>query len=112
MGYTHFSPALYKIEHVFTGTGDGENLSTGNNPVRNFAIQVEPTGAVLLWTVVLQVSFDGINYTDLITHTQLLGANVILYSAATAPAQHFRAKCTVLSLGLGTNIKTTITGSN
>lgn len=105
-------PAIFKQVDTFTSTGSGTLVNTGNNPIKQFAIQVEQTGVVTGWTVRLQTSIDGINFTNILIHTLSTGAGQILYSTTASPALYFRANCSGLTLGLGTNITVTTIGSN
>lgn len=112
MAIYQFTLPNYKHSDIFTSIGNGEIVNFLNIPLKEFALQVEATGIVTSWSVTLQISLDGVNFTDLMTHTELIGSNIILYSSSKTAATHFRLNCNKLNLGLGTNIKVTAIGSN
>lgn len=102
----------HKIQvDTFTGTGTGTTIDVSKSPVNSFTISATPTGAVVSWTVVLEGSIDGVNFTTILTHTNLVGANISVFSGSTLyPSLYFRTRCTALVLGLGTNIIVTTLG--
>lgn len=105
-----FSEGIFKQSDTFATAGSGVIITTPS-PVKSFSLSVKPTGVVVSWTVVLEGSLDGENFTTILSHTNLVGANVCLFSGSNLfPCLYFRARCTALVLGLGTNIITTILG--
>jgi hypothetical protein len=75
-------------------------------------MQVNTTGTVTSWTVVLECSLDNVNFTTALTHTNLTpGSNAINFGGTTAfPCLYFRSHATALTLGSGTNVIATILG--
>ena len=97
---------------TFTGTGAGTAVASVELGVSHFALQVKETGTVTSWTVVVQVSLDGTNYVTILTHTKAGdGDGAIVFSGPNRyPALYFRANCTAVTLGGGTNVIATIVG--
>lgn len=98
---------------TFTGTGNGTAVDVTAKPCKSFGVQVKGTGAApTSWTVVLEASLDGTNYTTILTHTNTsLSDGAVLWSgAAVSPALYFRSRCSALLLGSATNIAVTIIG--
>lgn len=100
------------ISDTFTATGNGTTVDCSKQPVESFGIQITSTGGTpTLWTVVLEGSLDGTNFTTILTHTNILGINVSLWSGAVlSPCLYFRSRVSVLTLGGATNITATIIG--
>lgn len=98
---------------TYTTTANGTQVDVSTRPSRAFGLQVKGTGvAAASWTVVLEGSLDGTNYTTVLTHqsgTNSDGA-VAWSSAVLTPCLYFRSRCTALSLGSATNIVATILG--
>lgn len=98
---------------TFTTTGSGATVDVSAQGMSKFGIQVKGTSvAPTSWTVVLEGSLDGTNFSTLLTHTNTsLGDGAVLHSGATVlPVLYFRSRCTALSLGSATNIVVTIVG--
>jgi len=93
--------------YVATATGTTVNATTA--PKQNFSLQVNQTGTVTSWTVVLEGSLDGTNFTTLITHTDADGSGTVK-TASGKPALYFRSRCSAITLGAGTNVIATILG--
>jgi hypothetical protein len=106
---SHFSQAR---SDTYTGTASGTaiNVSTGI-PKKFFSIQVVGTGAAATsWTVLLEGSQDGTNYTTILTHATADLDTTVLWSTA-KPCQYYRSRCTAVVLGGATNIVAHIIGS-
>lgn len=97
---------------TFTTATSGTAVNSADLGVAHYAVQVKQTGTVTSWTVTLQVSLDGTNYVDVLTHSKASnGDGAIVFSgAARYPALYFRSNCSELTLGVGTNIVVTIVG--
>ncbi|GAC1501935.1 MAG: hypothetical protein NVS1B10_06430 [Candidatus Saccharimonadales bacterium] len=96
---------------TFTIAGNGITAGAASVGVKSFALSVAATGAVTSWSVVLEGSLDGINYTTILTHTNTTGSGVTLFSGASFyPCINFRSRCTAIVLGTGTNVVATILG--
>lgn len=99
-------------QETFTTTADGTAQDISAQGFSKFAIQVKQTGTVTSWTVVLQVSLDGTNYATVLSHTKAGdGDGAIVFTGPNRyPALYFRASCTAITLGGGTNVIATIVG--
>lgn len=98
---------------TFTSTGNGTAVDVSTRPMRKFGLQVKGTGATpTSWTVVLEGSLDGTNYTTILTHVNGTNADgaVVWSSAVETPCLYFRARCSALTLGGATNVVATILG--
>lgn len=105
-------PIFQSITDVYTETGSGTIANVFNNPARSFSVTVAPGGIISSWIVTVEGSLDGINWTSILTHTNITpGLDVILFSATNlSPVLYFRTHCSVLTLGIGTNISVTCLG--
>lgn len=98
---------------TFTATGNGVTVDASAAPVSAFGIQVQATGAVTSWDVRLEGSLNNSTFTTILTHTNVTGDGVVLWSGSLeAPTLYFRARAAGLVLGGGTNIVVTILGQN
>jgi len=96
---------------VFTATGNGTAVIMTLNPCRDYAIQVKGTGgAPTTWDVRLEGSLDGVNFSQIIAHTNVSGDGVVAFSIDPAPCLYFRSRCAGLVLGGASNIYVTILG--
>jgi hypothetical protein len=95
---------------TFTGTGSGTAVDVSAQGMKHFGMQVKGTGAApTSWTVVLEVSLDGTNYTTLITHTNTEDSDgAVKWSPVAIVGLHFRSRVTALALGSASNIIVTI----
>lgn len=97
---------------TYTTTANGTTVDVHTSPVKYFTLQVTSTGVVTSWTVVLEGSLDGTNFTTILTHTDVIGNGVVVFiGASTASCLYFRSKCTAIVLGAGTNVIATIIGT-
>lgn len=104
-------PAYGTRSDVFTGIATGTTHDTSTTPLRVFALQVKGTGAIpTLWTVVLEGSLDGTNFSTLMTHVTATGDGAVLWATGAAPVLYLRSRCTALTLGPATNITVTMLG--
>jgi hypothetical protein len=99
------------VANTFTTTGTGTVLSTSQS-FDQYALQVQVVGTSTLttWIVVLEGSLDSVNYSTILTSTNIIGQGVVWGSAMIAPALFIRARVISLVLGLATNITVTILG--
>lgn len=78
----------------------------GGNLLNKYAIQVKGVGGSLTsWTVTLEGSLDGVNWTTLATHNANDGSTVF---AVDKPCLAIRATVSALSLNTATSITVTI----
>lgn len=99
---------------TFTVTGNGVTVNVSTAPVKYFSIQVTGTGAgATSWTVVLEASLDGVNFTTIMTHSNTTDSNgSTAWTPQPVPASYFRSRVSALSLGSATNIVVQIVGMN
>lgn len=100
-------------QDTYSTTGTGATLDVSSQGMSKFGVQVKGTGAApTSFTVVLEGSLDGTNFSTLLTHTNASpGDGLVLHSGAVAlPVLYFRSRCTALTLGSASNIVVTIVG--
>lgn len=97
---------------TFITTASGVTVSSLTNPMSSFSVGVKATGAVTSWDVRLEGSNDNVNFTTLLTHTNVTpGDGLMIFSGtAVTPCLYFRSRCAGLVLGAGTNVVVTILG--
>lgn len=96
----------FKTVDTYTTTGTGNILQ---GPNKSFSIQVKGTGtAAGSWSVTLEGSNDGVNFTTIATHSSGDGSTV--FTTATWPCMYFRSNCGSLTLNTATNIVVSIMG--
>jgi hypothetical protein len=97
---------------TFTGTGSGTAVNVSTYGRQHFGIQVKGTGATpTSWTVHLQVSLDGTNYANLLTHDNDTDDDGgIQWTSTPTPGLYFRSSVEAVALGSATNIIVTIVG--
>lgn len=107
-------PTFSTASNTFTAIGNGTTLDVSSRPLSSFAIQVNRTGgdATTTWTAVLEGSLDGINFTTILSHSNISpGVNSVLYSGSTlSPSRFFRCRIDSLSLSSAVNIVCLILG--
>jgi hypothetical protein len=97
----------------FVGVGVGPAVDVSDRPVRSYSIQVSGVGGSLTdWSVELQTSLDGINFSEIMTHDNIsyLDGDVLHSGANIAPALYFRAEVKSLTLGAATSVNVGILG--
>lgn len=99
----------YNRSDTFTAVANGTTVDVTVNPLKYFSIQVVQTGVVTAWDVRLEASIDGTNFSQVIAHTNADGSGIVKASVV-FPARYFRARCSGLTLGVGTNVIATILG--
>ena len=99
---------------TFTGTTTGVTVDTSGTPLKWFSVQVSGTGGVpTLWTVVLEGSLDGVNFSPILTHTNTTGNGSVLWLGSNpATSRYFRSRVTGLTLGPATNIVVSVLGQS
>jgi hypothetical protein len=98
---------------TFTTTTNGTIIDCSASPMSAYAIQVTATGAVTSWDVRLEASLNGTTFTTILTHTNVTGDGITLWTGTLeAPALYFRSRTAGLVLGGGTNVVVVILGQN
>jgi hypothetical protein len=95
-----------------TGLGPSDTVDVSDAPMVTWTLQVvgDPAAATL-WEVVLEGSVDGVNFSDILKHTTLVGDGVNLFSGTTLfLAKFYRVNTTVLTLGAATSITASVVG--
>ena len=88
----------------YTTTGNGVTVSAPL-PASNFALQCISVGGIATtWTIILEGSIDGVTFSTLITHTNITGDSVTLWTSTPAPCRSFRSRCSSLTLGPATSV--------
>lgn len=98
---------------TFTAAGNGTTIDASAFSCKHFGVQVVGTGgSATTWDVRLEGSMDNVNFTTIITHTQVNLDTVVLWSGANHfPALYFRSRVVGLVLPGGvTNIVVYIYG--
>lgn len=108
------NPTVYTRVDTYTTTTTGGVVDVSTTTAKYFSIQVAGTGASpTSWSVVLEGSIDGMNYTTILTHNTSTLNNIILFSGATAsPSLYFRSRCTAIVLSPATSIVVTLVGTS
>lgn len=113
MGLSPGHSVFKKQVDTFTTTSTGTVIDVSTITMTRFTLSAKATGAVVSWTVVLEGSIDGVNYTPILTHTNLVGSGVSVYMGVlAAPVLYFRTRCSAIALGLGTDVTATVLGSS
>lgn len=95
-----------------TGTGvantaDGKKQFAFPDAARTFAVSVSiPSGAITSWTVALEGSLDGVNWTALVTHNATIGST---QWAVDKPVRMARVNVTALTLNTAPSISVNVT---
>ncbi len=98
---------------TYTAAASGTTLDIATRPSKYFALQVKGTGAsATSWTVILEGSLDGTNFTEIFTHTNTVNSDgfTAWSSAVATPCLYIRSRCSAVVLGGATNIVATILG--
>lgn len=99
---------------LFTAPGNGTVVNVLATPRKVFSLQVNKTGAVTSWDVVLEGSLNASTWTTILEHTNTTPGDGKLVStgALLTPVLYYRTRAVALTLGGGTNILTTMMGMN
>lgn len=105
-------PHQMNRQDTYTTQVAGTSIDTSTLPCNRFAIQVKGTGAIpTSWTVVLEGSLNGTDFTPIMTHQSgVNGDGEMLWSPVPTVAKYFRSRVTQLTLNTATNIKVDIIG--
>jgi len=97
---------------TYTGTANGTTVDASTNPLSRYAIQVKSSGGLAsVWDIRLEGSLDNANFSQILQHTNSTGDGAVVWSGSlSTPSLYFRSRCASLTLGLATNVSTTILG--
>jgi hypothetical protein len=104
---------------TFTGTGSGTTVDVNAQAMSSFSMSVKGTGAApTSWTVNLQISLDGTNWTTIMVHSNTsppadevrADGQTISTGANRYVAHYFRTNVSALVLGGASNIVVQISG--
>lgn len=104
-----FSTNAYTV----TTTGMQSTVDIHTTPLKTWSIAIKGTGAVpTSWTVNLEGSLDGTNFTTYLQHTNTTESDgsTLVSGTALMPALYYRVNTTALSLGSATNIVVRVLG--
>lgn len=98
---------------TYTVPANGVVVSLVINPLKVFSIEVKGTGAAATsWDIRLEVSLDGINFTQVLQHTHIIGDGITTGTVSILiPALYFRSRCVALVLNGASDVVTTILGT-
>ena len=89
----------------FTEAGNGTIMDVSLHPMRQFTLLVKKTGAVTSWLVILEGSLDGVRFSQIAKHTDLIGDGESVFSGTNlSSCLYFRTRCSAITLGAGTKI--------
>ncbi len=104
-----FNSAKRSDTYTVTGTG---TIVQPPRTLKYFSIQLKGTVAgATSWTVTLEGSLDGTNFSTIITHSTADLDGSVKWSTSASPSLYFRSNCSALVLGGATNIVVTILGT-
>lgn len=101
---------FYQKSDDFVAASSGASVSVDASTDGTYSLSVNETGgAATSWTVVLEGSLDGTNWTTLITHARTDGVGVMKWpaDAIRRPVRYLRARCSAVVLGAATKISAT-----
>lgn len=106
------STSIEKSE-IFTTAATGSTVQvSGSASMKYFSLSVRSTGVVLAWSIILEGSLDGVNFSAVAKHTNLLGSGATIFPGVNVTnCTYFRMRCESIVLGLGTNVIATVIGS-
>lgn len=100
--------AVVTANHTFTATGNSDVISLPQGALY-YGICSTATGAGLTsYTVVLEGTLDGTNYTTIKSTTQADGDGTMVFVTTPTPHVKVRLRCSAITLGTATNIVTRI----
>jgi hypothetical protein len=97
---------------TFTVAANGTAVDVSEVPCNLFAIQVKGTTATpTAWSVVLEGSLNGTQYTTILTHTSTEHSDgATIWKLDGPPIKYFRSRLVSITLGSATNVIATIIG--
>ena len=110
----HYDPIVFASRpDTYTVAGNGATIDVSSLPLSVFAVQVKGTGAAAsAWNVRLEGSLNNTEFSTILTHTEVTGDGVVLYSGSTlSPSLYVRSRVASITLGSATDIVVTILGT-
>lgn len=97
---------------AIVGTGPSAVVDISDVPMATWTIQVKGVPvAATLWSVLLEVSLDGVNFSEALNHTSLTGDGINLYSGTTLfLCKYYRINVAALTLGPASSITVSVIG--
>lgn len=96
---------------TYTAAGNGTTVTMTSDPKKYYSIQAKcTTAAATAWSIVLEGSLDGTNFTTIISHGTADGDGSVKAFSTPFPVLYMRSRCVSVTLGSATNIITTILG--
>lgn len=112
MGLSSGNSTFIKQIDTYTTTSAGTIVDVSTTLFNQFTLVVVKTGPVVSWNVVVEGSLDGVKFTTVIGHTDIIGDGLAMFSGmVAAPCLYFRTRCSSIVLGLGTSITATVVGT-
>jgi hypothetical protein len=95
-----------------TGTGPSAVVDISESPMVTWTIQVAGVAvSATAWSVALEGSVDGVNFSEILKHTTLIGDKVNLFSGTTLfLAMYYRINVLSLTLGPATSLTVSVIG--
>ncbi|CAK0741517.1 hypothetical protein CCP1ISM_130011 [Azospirillaceae bacterium] len=111
MGISLGMPNFVNQIDVYTTVTVGTTVDISTFPLKNFTFSVTPNGSVNSWSVIVEGSLDGINFTTIGSYSNPTGTGITVFPGVNiAPCFFFRSRCTSIDLGSGTSITVTVLG--
>jgi len=106
------TPASETRTDSFTATGNGQTIDTSLRPLSSFSLNVKGVGgSPTAWTVYLEGSLNGVDFTKILEHNQILGVGQGIFSGANrSPSLFVRSRVVSLTLLPASAIDVTILG--
>lgn len=96
---------------TFTVAANGTIVDARSTPVKYFSVQVKGTGAAATaWSVVVEGSLNGVQFTTLLTHGTADGDGATKPLSVATPCSYFRARLVSVTLGSATDVKASVLG--
>ncbi len=98
------------FRHQFTANGNSPTQNIQSRPCSKVAVQVKGVGAAATaWTVTVDTSLDGTNFTALVTHNTATTDGVIVY-AVDKPFSFYKLQMAGINLAPATAVDVYMVG--
>src|SRR3990172_7736814 len=97
---------------LVTTTGPSAVIDISDSPMVTWTIQVKGVAVpATAWSVALEGSVDGVNFSEILKHTTLIGDSINLFSGTTLfLAKYYRINVISLTLGAATSLTVNVIG--